>query len=689
MTTGKGNPAFALTIAPLYDAMFAGMVRGKGTKIGALNQALVGAYTGGAGALVDSLKRHLAIVSRAHLMQGNGWMHKALGGTPNLEKFADWIEGRWDASTLALMDRSGMTSRTSWTAEDPSSTLSGIGDRAPQFVRGLADADVADTKRILANAPAHAQAFGNSMAQLRRAGINLNTLNLWRYYGELFTASNNGVRYSMMKANRAKFENMTPREKKKFISDNRRASGDPSRHGSNKHVNTLGGSLNAWFGIGMQSWAQMGRRFREDKVNFALNTTATVSKLVAMHYLAMYYDPYARKVDAAKTAAQRLMSITTFGGAEIPIETAARLPMALTVPLLDHAVGRDSKTGEMDRNFIEALEGMVGGTLPDMDEEDYETYEQMINEASRSNLPIAPLSPRIELSGEGKLKDISIAGVDDVSTIPGAIFIESLAGIDPNMSRLSGEARAPKEQKLSGMETEALPKPDSPITGYWNNVFRSIGGNAVAAALDVYDTAARAASDKEGKAQPRMMELIADQLVEATQKAAKPLRGLFGDRQLKQSAADVNFHLVNERKTGLDQLMTAYSKQYKTGGWTRGGVAGERLEVTTGAEESLKGTELYEIATHADVLRKQLRPNQNMIDRANRQIEAIEANKSMTQAEKNVLVNKEIKEKKYQQMQMLEDFRNFERRMSRRLGRSFTFRGLDPKEYMEPYPAKK
>jgi len=269
--------------------------------------------------------------------------------------------------------------------------------------------------------------------------------------------------------------------------------------------------------------------------------------------------------------------------------------------------------------------------------------------------------------------------------MPIANLIQALTGVDPQASRLLGEPKEPREQSLSGFEDEARAKPDSWTTAWWGNIIRSMTGSTGAAFSDVADAVWRAHTDETGAGKERTLEIAKDQLLDVIQKQAGPLKGLFGNRELKQSVASANFHLLNERKNGINTVSDAYTKQFKQSGMTGSGKYGAEGVNPTGAEKDLAGTEMYEIVSHIECFKRELAENEGFIRRAQKEVEIIEASKSMTQAEKNVEVNKWNKEKKYQQMEMLRKIKNKEEFLSRQLGKPFTYRDLDPNKYLGPY----
>lgn len=679
-STGKLNPLFALFKAPFFDAMAASSFRGKGVKIGADNQALIGGYTGGLQALADELKRGVAINVRDHTMRGNSWMHKAFLGKGNLNKFADWIEGRFDDSVLAQMDKLGITSKTAWGGADPTSTLHGLESHAPDYMKALADKQIKDINHGIkaGTMTTMREALGrsNSAWVKGKAGV------LMRNYTHLMEAANNGTRYSMVKANLDNLKKLNKTERAKFVADARRMSADPARHGANPYLN-YAGSMSAWYQIGTQTLYQAGRRFKEDPANFLLNNGLNVGKIIGMYYLAMHYDPEARKADAAKTPQQRVNSVTMFGGADLPIDSFTRMQLALLLPMIDHMVGRNPETGDMDKNFVESMQNMMEGIDPEWTEEEVKNSELMLNEGMRANAPYSGLAPQVEFGPKGN--SIGIAGTSDLSSMPIANLIQAVTGVDPQASRLLGEPKEPREQSLSGFEDEARAKPDAMTTAWWGNIIRSLTGSTGAAFSDVADAFWRSHTDETGAGKERTLEIVKDQLTEVVQKQGGPLKGLFGNRELKRSVATANFHLLNERKDGINKVSDAYTKQFKQAGMTGAGKYAAEAVNPTGAEKDLAGTEMYEIGSHTEGLKRELAENEGFIRRAQKEIEIIEASKSMTQAEKNAQVNNWNKEKKYQQMEMLRKIKNKEQDLSDKLGKPFTYRDLDPNEYLGPY----
>jgi hypothetical protein len=100
-------------------------------------------------------------------------------------------------------------------------------------------------------------------------------------------------------------------------------------------------------------------------------------------------DPEALQKHQAKTPHQKLTSLTTFGGAEIPLDPIARMFAAGMFPILDHVSG--AADGKWNPDFMETLDNYLHGTEgQDATERYHKDQEIALWDAVKQNNPLDP-----------------------------------------------------------------------------------------------------------------------------------------------------------------------------------------------------------------------------------------------------------------------------------------------------------
>lgn len=678
-TTGAvatGRNLFGLAAAPIMDSMAASTLAGKSHKVGLANRLFAGGHIGGIRAAGDAMAREFAIKMRTHMIRENSWIKNFIG-EKGLDAFTTMLENHYKNTTLASMDQMGITSKAAWGSADPTHVMEGLQGVVPEYARQQAQRSIDDINEALDNDSIGA--IRGRMSKIGNRWVQAKTLPFIRQYSALLESMHNGARYSAVRANKGKVKDLD-----EFISDMRRLSADPSIHGSSKAINYLASS-NLYGPISLATMAQVGKRAREDPLNFLRQTTQTGMTAAAMFYLSQYYDQEARDAHAAKSPQQRANKLSLFGGAELPLDQLQRLVLGSVMPITDQISGMN--TGEWNDDFLGSMKKMIEGRGPPVDEKTMKEEELRINEALRANMPTSLLAVGLNLKPDGSI------GMDwkpDASSIPPLAGLAALLGLDPGMSTLTGEVVAPRTQEITGMD-EGEARPDSLTSAFGETMIRTLFSSAGAGVLDVGNDAWRVLHDKDPDNDKRLGEIVRDQWKEGAQKGAGPLKGvLFGDRTQLKSAADTNYTLLKDREKGIEAAANVLERDYRTSTHTGASRSGARIAREldpsgTASRTDIKGTEALRIGSSAKQIMQENIKSKDDITNISKVIASIKASTDKTQEQKNEAINPLVDEIKYRRMMILERVRRHEETISRDIGRPFSFEDYDPEEYMNPY----
>lgn len=653
---------FAASVSPIYDAGLAVLTRAPGVKLGVANRALIGGYVGAARYIKDSVVGGMATTLRDNMIREHSWL-KGLVGDNNLDNMAKWFENVYDNSIKAEMDRIGITSHTMYGSADASQLVSGVEDVAPSFARAAEGAlrnDIADAAVSGDMGP-----FKAALATSKSAFATARATRIANVYQNVIEALHNGVRYQAHAANRHSIRNLD-----EHISNMRRLSADASQHGGSDAVNRVAGSL-MYANLGMQSIYEVGKRARENPVTFLMNMGSLTGTLAAMHYAALGSDPVAMEKHRLKTPQQRARSLTTFGGAEIPLDPVTRLFIAPAFAIYDHMSG--VHTGEYNPNFFNVMESWLDGETPEMGEEAHKEVGVGLWEAIQANDPTG-LVPM--LAGEAPNAAVfPIAGVALASV-----------GIDPGMTRMTGQATEERTQGLTGLESDTR-RPDSVVSAHTENMITAIFSTTGRSVLQMADDLYRGYG-KSGDLN-KSIDLATQRWKDNAVKGSGPFRPLlFGQYESVESAADTNYQLFKERDAGIEQALKLYQTDVRTGGHTSTYTPrySQHLPEEVGVlPPEVNGTEAGYIAEMANQLERQfLSKNRQILSGLGEQVEAYGAQYLTPIEGRNRDINKVNEERRYQRMMMLTTTREYEELISERLGRPFTFENFDPKEYLNP-----
>jgi hypothetical protein len=659
---------FAAAVSPVYDSTVAVLRRPKGTKIGLTNHLLVGGYTGAAKYMKDSMIGAMATTMRDHVIRGNTWLTKAIG-LDKADALAGVFESAYRNTAKAEMDQLGITSHTMHSSPDPSLLSAGIEHVAPHFAAAQQAILRDDISRAALNGDL--TPFKALLATSKSAYVTGRANRLARVYQNVIEALHNGARYTAYEANKGKNSELGIA---RLVSDMRRLSADASQHGSSDAANVVLGAI-TYANLGMQSLYEVAHRAKAEPLTFLTSALTLTGTLAAMHYTALATDPDALEKHLKKTPEQKALGLTSFAGIDIPVDPITRGISAVIFPILDHLSGLSK--GKFDPNFMQVMDSWLDGETDPTEEATQEEMKIGIWQAIQANDPLTVTS--------------------GLSGLPVGDFALAAAGVDPGMSRMLGEPVAPREQALTGME-EGTSRPDAVFGKRMELMIASAFGSAGRGLLQIVDDVSRAygKSSDLGLA----FDVGVDRWRDNAAKKAGPLRPLlFGNYVNVQSAADVNNKLMDERQNGVDLAIKVLDKDYR--GATKTSITSkyqEDIPPETGiVPPELQGTELLYISSMAkDLDSEMLSKNRDALNNISRQTEAYgsgygvykdpKTGKMVQQPREktNISINDLNDEKRYQRMLMLTYTREYEEKISHRIGRPFTFKNFNPDDYVKP-----
>lgn len=665
MTTGALATvfnAFAAIKTPIYDTTMGMLTRPKGTAFGLVNEALgtnipdptalVSAYTGAARYLWDDMRGGIATSLRNNVIREHSWL-KSIIGDDNLDNLATVFENAYENSIKADMDRHGITSITMHGSPDASELTSGVEQVAPNFADAAGNLLLEDISaaRLAGDVSAFQAAIGRSRSAFVKGKSNM----IVRAYGNVLEALHNGFRYSAHATNRGRVTNLD-----KHISDMRRLSADASQHGGSDRLNQALGSF-AYANLGVQSLYELGRRAADNPANFLFNVGATISTAAALHYAAIGSDPDAAEKHSKKSPQQKASSLTTFGGNEIPLDPVMRLFTSALFPIYDQISGLND--GNYNSNFFEVMENWLEGDETAITEASALDQSIQLSQAVRDNNPF------------------------QLSSFPAANIALATAGVDVGMSRMTGETMMERTTNLTGLEDDVR-RPDSIASAHTENMLAAMFSTVGRSLLGIADDAYRAygASGNFNKA----LDLGTQKWKEGAVKGSGPLRStLFGNYPSVESAADINFQLMKERDPGIEQAIKVLNTDVRAGGGERTNVRAKGSLAMPQEEgivpPEIHGTELEYIARRANQLERLfLSKNRDALGDLGKIAESYGSQYLTTLESRNRNINAINEERRYQRLMMLTMTKKYEDYISQDIGRPFTFRDFNPKDYIRP-----
>jgi hypothetical protein len=654
---------FAILKSPIYDTIMGTLLRPRGmAPPGIINEALgtklpdptsaLGAYTGAVRYMWDDMRGKMATNVASQMFRENSWLRDLIGDT-NVGHLQSMLERGYEGSIKAELDRIGAASHTLHGSPDSSKVATGVEDIAPSFSRSALSAenrDIADAALKGDISP-----FKALLMRGRNTFAKARSNQLAATYQGVMEAMHNGFRYQALATNKSRIKDLD-----QLGSQLRRLSADAAQHGSSDPINKTFGSF-MYANLGVQSLYEFGKMMKNDQTRALTNLGATILPLLALHYGGLATDPEALAKHQQKTPHQKLVSMTTFGGAEIPLDPVVRLFMSFMLPVLDHVTG--AADGKWNPDVINTMDNWLHGSISQDDKERLaKDQEVMLWDAVKQNNPLDP------------------------TAIPGVSAAEAFMGVDPGMSRITGEPALVRPQQVTGLDPDAS-SPDGIGTAYAENMISSLFSSTGRALYQMSDDMYRAYG-KGGLEDG--VRVAASRYKDNTVTSGALTKPIYGGYETVKGLADTNFELMRDRKKGIDTALQVYRKDQTFNTITgRDAKYSDRLPTEEGVQRpQLQGTELAAIVNAADSLNKLYlgKYQQHLSDLAEEN--EFVRNQYLTKIEqRNHSQNAINAERKHINFMMLQATRRYEEQISKQIGRPFRFDDFDPKDYMKPLEA--
>lgn len=654
---------FAFFKSPIYDTTVGMLLKPKNIKLGLINEALsklnpnlnigradptalISAYTGAARYAWDDLRGRMAQNLSDQLIREHSWLRDIIGDQ-NVTALRDSLAQSYEASVKSLMDDLGISSHTMHGSPDPSKVLSGLENIAPTFTTAMAKQLARDT--LEARRAGEVGPLKPLLAVSRSGFARARAATISRMYGGLLEAMHNGFRYSTVAAN----INRNP-ALKQLASQARRISVDSAQHGGSEIFNkTVGGFQYA--NLTVQTLHAVAQRAIKNPVQFFGNLVSVAGPLMAMHYLALASDPDAAEQHANKSAAQKASSVTTFGGAEIPVDPVMRFMIGPMMTVLDHATGAND--GNWNRPFLDALASWIESDEPDDD------YSQDMSDVLWA--------------------DVYANNPFTLEALPFTSPILAKYGIDPGMTRVSSEATPIHTQTLSGFDADQR-KTNALTTGYIENLITALTGSFGQNLISIADDAHRAYGAGAGPAETTNIALkrYLDNMAKGSA-IARPI--LFGDYEQAYAVTDTNWEIVKEKEAGIETANQVYNRNVR--GNNRTGIdPSTDVRITQDAAvPDASDTQNAYIGAAAQRLNSRLRYVNDRLQQLVRQSEGVRNGYITTAQEKTNQLNELVQQRRYYTMLKRQIIENYEATIGERIGNpDFSFDDYNPEDYMQP-----
>lgn len=668
---------FGAFVSPIYDTTIGMILRPKGTDLGLINEALnriskgkfsltarlgndklggsinldptaaVSAYTGALRYMFDDFTRAAADNLSNQLVRENSWLRTAIGDQ-GVTALRDKFQQSYETSIKAMGDELGIFSHTMRGSPDSEDVVAGLDDIAPNFA-------VDQGKRIAKQAAQDPRWYAGALSNSKSAWVRTRASTIGRTAQLLTEAMHNGFRYSTLATNKDRIKNLD-----ELASTARRISVDASKHGESNAVNLVVGSTN-YSNIAMQSFYELGRRIKEAPVNTTLNMMTVLGGYAAMHYAALASDPVAQEQHKAKRPDQRTATVTTFGGAELPVEPLMRVPWSLLSTYLDEVSGANA--GFYNPDFLSAIDTWFDPLGEGEQAEAYRNDQvETLKSAFINNSPWTP------------------------TQMPFIATSMAMIGIDPSYVRMeTGEAGTPKVQTVSGFDTDKQFK-GGLMSAYMENILTSALGAVVGDALRMADEVYRSSGHYKGPidALEDVGAVWKDRGAQGS-KVFKPL--LFGQYENVKSVVDSNYGLYKRRKDGIDKIDNIYNKDIAAEALQGANLDPRYSDVLEAdgmqLQEKYMGTPLEIVGQMTKMLKRQLRPYEQQLAALNNEKQRVEGNAVMKLEDRNKRVNELNDERKALTYQMLLTTRDFEDEVGSAIGDpDFSYDGFDPEDYV-------
>jgi hypothetical protein len=669
---------FALFKSPIYDTTMGMLLKGGNVKLGLINEALgkinpklhigsadptalVSAYTGMARYAWDDLRGSMAQNLSEQLIKENTWLRSAIGDQ-NVTALRDRLQASYENSTKALMEEMGISSLTMHGSPDPSAVMSGLESVTPRFTSAMAKQLADDTLEASKNgtvSPLYAK-----LKQGQSGFARARASSIARVYEHVLEAAHNGFRYSMVAGNISRNPDLV-----KLASQARRISVDSAQHGGNDAVNKAASGF-MYANLTIQSLAAAGKMIVQNPVQFATNAMSLAIPLAAMHYLALATDPEAAEQHANKSAVQKARSVTTFGGAEVPIDPILRLMIGPMFTTLDHMTG--AHNNQWDRGILESMSTWLESDQADDDwsQDISDLYKlDSINPTNwgdnlKANVPFAP------------------------EAFPAGQAILAGVGVDPGMSRVTGEAVPTRMQGISGFDMDQK-RVDGLTSGWTETMIGALGGSFLTNLYGMAEDAYRAYIHPNGGPHEALRNGLARYREGIAKGAAVARPALFDQYEQVAAVTDTNWMIVNEKEKGIKQAITIYDKDVRAGGVATGvDPTSSEFVPTDNEPNQVLGTQNAVIGGLASHLQSTLKPITDKLGILAKQSEGIRNGYLAPQGKKNVAINEIVEQRKYWTMKRRMIIEQYEQQIKDQLGLpDFSFEDYNPDDYTAPISA--
>jgi hypothetical protein len=653
---------FAVLKSVPYDTVMGMLMRPRGmAPAGILNEitglnlpdptTVIGGYTGAIRYLWDDMRGKIATNVAARVFKDNDIIRTMLGN--KADTLSNVLGNSYENSIKAELDRIGAASHTLHSSPDPSKVASGLEDIAPSFNRSALnqlDRDITDEalNGKITTFNSILKRSANSFARARSTQIAST-------YQSVMEAMHNGFRYQALATNKNRITDLD-----KLASQLRNLSGDAAKHGGSDEWNKLFGSV-MYSNLSAQSLYQLGKMLKNDTSNALSNIFITLFGAAALHYGALATDPDALKHHSEKTPLQKLTSLTSFNGVELPLDPIMRMFTALTFPIIDHISG--ASDGKWNPDFLEAVDKWLEGDASKEDKEALgKDWDTSVWNAVKQNNPFDP------------------------TAIPAGAALEGSLGIDPGMTRITGEPALVQPQQISGLDP-SMQKPDGLASAGMANMigslFSSTGQSLYTIADDMYRAYGQPGLEDSGGLDRIATERYWDNL----SRSAGPAHTLFKDYENVKGISDTNYLLMKDRSQGIDDALKVYRKNIIAPTITG---TDARYSSTINQEQGvlkpeLHGTELGYIAEQAMALDKNfLSKYRQALSDLTEQNEHIKDEILSPIKDRNKRQNAITEQRKMINMQMLQVTRQYEDMISHQIGKPFRFDEFREKDYRQP-----
>lgn len=654
---------FAIFKSPFYDATLGMLNRKPGMRLGTLNEIMLGLSRGhvGLGALDptavlggpigavryawDEMKGQIGSTLEREMFRQNSWLRGILGDKAT-GQLGHLFSQAYEDSTKSLMDQLGISSHTMHGSPDPTASITHIQDVAPHFATAAAQ-QVYDSVRASGPGALERVLAGskNWYARGRAAPIS-------RAYAAVLDAMHNGFAYQALATAKKQrnFDNMMGQR----AAEIRRLSADASQHGGSQGINKATSAF-MYSNLSLQAIYELGKMVRHHPGSFAINLGAMTATLMGLHYLAIATDPEAQQQHLDKSPEQRAASVTTFGGAEIPIDPLARLFMAPQMALFDHLSGvwGDSPNVDMLTAMHNTLDGDEGENLR------HDEWQQFVANL-RANNPF------------------------DINANPVTAVAFANAGIDPGMTRFSGQATPPRTQQISGADQDSA-QTDALASAYWQNVINSLGGTFGSTMYNISNDVHR--SLVGGSSADDAMARGRERWFDTVQRGAGVFRPLFGQYEHVISVGDNNWQQYNERRDGVDRALRVYNRDVRTSNTTS--MSNPMPLPTDVPLPQFQGTRAATIGFYALMLDRETANMRSQLGALGAQSEAIRNRYVTPREQSNVDLNVLTRRRREMALWLLIQTRHTEQVIGQQIGDpDFTFENYDPRAYAQPISSR-